>query len=107
MSTITTRSGKGSPLTHNEVDANFTNLNTDKYQSGDDVTFGSFTSTGIDDNAASTAITIDSSQDVTFTSDAIFPDNGKAIFGAGSDLQIYFNGADGVINESVAGNLLI
>jgi hypothetical protein len=26
--TITTRAGKGSPLTHNEVDANFTNLNT-------------------------------------------------------------------------------
>jgi hypothetical protein len=32
MSTIVTRSGKGSPLTHNEVDANFTNLNTDKVE---------------------------------------------------------------------------
>jgi len=30
MSTIVTRAGKGSPLTHDEVDANFTNLNTDK-----------------------------------------------------------------------------
>ena len=30
MSTIVTRSGKGSSLTNNEVDANFTNLNTDK-----------------------------------------------------------------------------
>ena len=30
MSTIVTRSGKGTPLTHVEVDANFTNLNTDK-----------------------------------------------------------------------------
>ncbi len=30
MSTIVTRSGKGSPLTHAEVDANFTNINTDK-----------------------------------------------------------------------------
>jgi hypothetical protein len=30
MSTIVTRASKGSPLTHNEVDANFTNLNTDK-----------------------------------------------------------------------------
>ena len=29
MSTIVTRAGKGSPLTHTEVDANFTNLNTD------------------------------------------------------------------------------
>ena len=30
MSTIVTRAGKGSPLTNTEVDANFTNLNTDK-----------------------------------------------------------------------------
>jgi hypothetical protein len=37
MSTIVTRSGKGSPLTHNEVDANFSNLNTDKIQSGNTV----------------------------------------------------------------------
>jgi hypothetical protein len=35
MSTIVTRAGKGSALTHVEVDANFTNLNTDKLQSGD------------------------------------------------------------------------
>ena len=46
MSTIVTRAGKGSPLTHNEVDANFTNLNTDKYQSGDDVSFGNATLSG-------------------------------------------------------------
>lgn len=32
MSTITTRSGKGSALTHAEVDANFTNLNSDKVE---------------------------------------------------------------------------
>lgn len=32
MSTIVTRSGKGSALTHNEADANFTNLNTDKVE---------------------------------------------------------------------------
>lgn len=30
MATITTRAGKGSPLTHAEVDANFNNLNSDK-----------------------------------------------------------------------------
>ena len=35
MSTITTRSAKGSPLTNSEVDANFTNLNTDKLESAD------------------------------------------------------------------------
>lgn len=32
MSTIVTRAGKGSALTHNEVDANFVNLNNDKLQ---------------------------------------------------------------------------
>ena len=30
MATITTRSGKGAPLTTTELDANFTNLNADK-----------------------------------------------------------------------------
>jgi len=35
MSTIVTRSGKGSPLTHNEMDGNFTNLNTDKLELSD------------------------------------------------------------------------
>lgn len=35
MATITTRAGKGSPLTNTEVDANFTNLNTDKLESTD------------------------------------------------------------------------
>jgi hypothetical protein len=34
MSTIVLRSVKGSPLTNTEVDNNFSNLNTDKYQSG-------------------------------------------------------------------------
>jgi hypothetical protein len=32
MTTIVTRSGKGSPLTHTEVDTNFTNLNTAKLE---------------------------------------------------------------------------
>ena len=32
MATITTRAGKGSPLTHAEVDANFNNLNNDKIE---------------------------------------------------------------------------
>ena len=54
MSTIVTRSGKGSPLTHVEVDANFTNLNSDKYQEGSAIgavtpaagTFTTLTATG-------------------------------------------------------------
>ena len=47
MATITLRSAKGSPLTNNEVDANFTNLNNDKYESGNNVTLGTLSaSTG-------------------------------------------------------------
>lgn len=34
MATITLRSVKGAPLTNTEVDANFTNLNNDKLESG-------------------------------------------------------------------------
>jgi hypothetical protein len=53
MSTIVTRSGKGSPLTHAEVDANFNNLNTDKagYIVGDGGTVAQSTS-------KSTAVTL-------------------------------------------------
>ena len=53
MSTIVTRAGKGSPLTHVEVDANFTNLNTDKvgYIAGEGGTVAQSTS-------KSTAVTL-------------------------------------------------
>lgn len=46
MSTLTLRSTKGTPLTNNEVDQNFVNLNTDKYESGDSPTFENITLTG-------------------------------------------------------------
>jgi hypothetical protein len=46
MATITLRSVKGSPLTNNEVDSNFTNLNNDKYESGDNVNVGNVVATG-------------------------------------------------------------
>jgi hypothetical protein len=52
MATVTTRAGKGSPLTHAEVDANFTNLNTDKLETSAVSTFGG---TLIDDADASAA----------------------------------------------------
>lgn len=47
MSTITLRSTKGSPLTNTEVDANFTNLNTDKYESGNNAAFGTLDASGL------------------------------------------------------------
>lgn len=46
MSTITLRSVKGTPLTNTEVDNNFSNLNTDKYESGDSPSFADLTLTG-------------------------------------------------------------
>ena len=46
MSTIVTRAGKGTPLTNTEVDANFTNLNTDKAELDANVTFDSLGTTG-------------------------------------------------------------
>lgn len=46
MSTITLRSVKGTPLTNTEVDDNFSNLNSDKYQSGDSPSFADLTLTG-------------------------------------------------------------
>lgn len=43
MATITTRSAKGSPLTNTEVDDNFSNLNSAKYESGADPYFTGLT----------------------------------------------------------------
>ena len=58
-------------------------------------TVSGFTSAGIDDNATSTAITISSAEDVTFTEDIKLADNKIAIFGAGSDLQIFHSATSG------------
>ena len=79
MATITKRATKGSPLTNDEVDANFENLNTDKLE----------TSGG------------------SVTGDISFGDNDKAIFGAGSDLQIYHNGSNSYILEQGTGRLFV
>jgi hypothetical protein len=62
MSTIVTRAGKGSPLTHTELDANFTNLNTDKagYITGEGgvVTQATSKSTGVTLNKKCGEITL-------------------------------------------------
>jgi len=80
MATIITRAGKGSPLENAEVDANFTNLNTDKLEKSGG----------------------------TMTGDLTFGDNDKAIFGAGNDLEIYHDGSHTSIKENnAAGNLYL
>jgi hypothetical protein len=62
MSTLVTRAGKGSPLTHNEVDANFNNLNTDKIQSGNTVAALTITSASIVDLAVTGITSFDGAQ---------------------------------------------
>ena len=79
MATIVTRSGKGSPLTNNEVDANFNNLNTDKLELGGG----------------------------TLTGNLNFGDNVKAQFGASNDLQIYHDGSASWIKEAGSGSLIL
>ena len=79
MTTITTRSGKGSPLTNDEVDANFTGLNSDKVETSGD----------------------------SMTGDLSFGDNNKVVLGAGSDLKLYHTGSHSYIDESGTGNLYI
>ena len=43
----------------------------------------------------------------TGTDDILFPDNAKAMFGAGSDLQIYHDGTHSYISDQGTGNLKI
>jgi len=56
MATITTRSGKGAPLTNAEVDANFTNLNSDKVETSTISTFGASLIDDADAAAARTTL---------------------------------------------------
>ena len=155
MSTIVTRSGKGSPLTNTEVDANFTNLNTGKAELSGAVFTGAITTNSTIDGrdvaadgvtadaalpkaggAMTGAITTNSTFDgvdiatrdavltsTTTTANAALPkaggavtgdisfgDSDKAIFGAGNDFEIYFNGNHGVVrtaSASVGGNIYI
>ena len=72
MATIVTRSGKGSPLTNTEVDANFNNLNTDKLElSGGAMTGAITTNSTVDGRNVSTdgtkLDTISTNADVTGT----------------------------------------
>lgn len=66
MSTIVTRVGKGSPLTHVELDANFANLNSDKagYVTGEGgaVTQATSKSTGVTLNKKCGQITLNQAE---------------------------------------------
>jgi hypothetical protein len=75
MSTIVTRAGKGSPLTHTEVDNNFTNLNSDKTENGSAaITGGTINGASVGaSNASSGAFTSLSSSSTTTLNGTTIP----------------------------------
>ena len=62
---------------------------------------------GIVDGSNATAITIDSSEDVTLSGHLLLADSKKVKLGAGSDLNLYHDGSDSYITDTGTGNLLI
>ena len=54
-----------------------------------------------------TALTLNSSQNAAFAGNATFADNGRAIFGAGSDLQIYHDGGASYVQDTGTGALYL
>ena len=64
---------------------------------------------GIDNTNTITALLLDmsASGDATFSNSVNFPDNGKAYFGAGQDLEIYHDGSNSYIDDTGTGSLRI
>ena len=73
MSTIVTRAGKGSALSYVEVDANFTNLNTDKLQSTSSAAILTLTSASIGALTATSSVVTSSSISVLTATSASIP----------------------------------
>jgi len=87
MSTIVTRSGKGSALTNNEIDANFNGLNSDKLETG---------SLSVNTNSAGTAGLAYSSNVFTYTPPnlAVFATLSGAAFTGAITTNSTFDGRD-------------
>jgi len=74
-------------------------------ENGDEVVVVSYATFSPADSVPSTGGTF--SGDVNFGANATFGDNDKAIFGAGSDLQIYHDGDHSFIKDTGTGDLYI
>jgi hypothetical protein len=94
MSTIVTRAGKGSPLTHAEVDSNFTNLNSDKVEASG----GTLTNPTINGTVATSGLNFDSN---TFVIDAT--NNRVGVGTASPASQLEVNGEVRVTRSGVSG----
>lgn len=93
MSTIVTRAGKGSPLTHTEVDSNFTNLNSDKTENASAaITGGTINGASVGaSNASSGAFTSLSSSSTTTLNGTTIPASKTLVVTTdiGSTVQAY------------------
>ena len=65
------------------------------------------TAVAIDSSADAVALTFDADEDATFAGNINLADGKKAIFGAGSDLQIYHSGSHSHIHDNGSGNLYL
>jgi hypothetical protein len=91
MANLTLRNVKGSPLTNQEVDDNFSNLNTDKYESGDSAAFSDVTLTGM--------VGAVSWNDVDGTLDV--PLNADVALQLGQELVFYAKATEAIANGDV------
>ena len=60
---------------------------------------------GITDSSNATAITIDSSEDVTLAGHLVFADSKNIKIGAGTDLQLYHDGSNSYLKDNGSGNI--
>lgn len=108
MATITTRAGKGSPLTNTEVDDNFSNLNSAKYESGASPTFAN---SALLNSATTVSFTLDgasaNSKNIYFKGDSSaqmgrIASIGTSLYFQLTDATNYFtiNPGSTVINDS-------
>ena len=100
MATIVTRAAKGSPLTHNEVDANFTNLNTDKAETS---ALAAVATSGSYNDLSNTPAPFDPNTLATVATTGAYSDlTGKPTLGtaAATDATAYATAAQGSLADS-------
>lgn len=98
MSDITLRLVKGSPLTNQEVDDNFSNLNADKYQAGDSPTFGDITADSVNITGGTGTQGTLSWNSVDGTLDL---DLGTAVLQVGQEEHFYAKATEAIANGDV------
>jgi len=102
MATLTLRSAKGSPLTNNEVDANFTNLNTDKYESGNNVSLGTISGTTVSVTSVATTGALSVGGSSTLSTSATVTAAGSDLAGATALTKSYNIVTTATANQGVS-----